>query len=153
MTNIAQMVNVLQAMILTDRERMVLTPTYHVFEMYKVHQGATCLPVETVTPEYTRDGKTLPMVHASASRDRGGSIHLSMANLHPHEAVRVLVNIAGTGVTNLSGQLLTAGAMDAHNTFEMPDAVKPQTFHDIERTGDQFSITLPAKSVLTIAMR
>src|SRR5213080_4429425 len=77
MANIAQMVNVLQAMILTDKEKMVLTPTYHIFEMYKVHQGARLIPVELTAPEYRFGQSSIPSLHASASRDQAGRLHLS----------------------------------------------------------------------------
>ena len=72
MANIAQVVNVLQALILTDREKMVLTPTYHVFRMYRVHQGATLLPVDLAAREYVVGQSAVPSLSASASRDGEG---------------------------------------------------------------------------------
>ena len=83
MANIAQMVNVLQAMILTDGTKMVLTPTYHVFEMYKVFQNATSLPVHLATPDYAFGGETIPAVSASAARDAAGKVHLALVNVLP----------------------------------------------------------------------
>ena len=80
MANIAQTVNVLQAMILTDKEKMLLTPTYHVFEMFKVHQGGTLLPVELQSPDYAVGAEKIPMVSASATRSADGTVHLSLAN-------------------------------------------------------------------------
>ena len=88
MANIAQTINVLQAMILTDKEKMLLTPTYHVFEMYKVHQDATLIPVELKAPEYKLGDSIVPMLHASASRDAAGKMHLSIVNLDPNRAAR-----------------------------------------------------------------
>ena len=87
MANIAQTVNVLQAMILTDRRKMMLTPTYHVFEMYKVHHDATLLPTELAGPEYAFEDGKVPALNVSASRDGAGKVHVSLGNLDPHNAV------------------------------------------------------------------
>jgi alpha-N-arabinofuranosidase len=147
MSNIAQMVNVLQAMIMTDGPRMIVTPTYHVFEMFKVHQGATLLPVDLSTPDYARGEARIPQVSASASRDSGGLIHLSLVNTDPGRPVRVACTIAGARPKSASGRLLTAPTMQAHNTFESPDAVKPEPFSDFTLSGGSLAVTLPSKSV------
>ena len=153
MANIAQMINVLQAMILTDKERMVLTPTYHVFEMYKVHQDATLLPVELTTPDYKTGEKTVPSLHASASRDKAGRIHLSLVNLDPHHDLPVAVKLAGAEARTVTGRVLTAASMDARNTFENPDAVKPSSFTGFERKGGDIALALPAKSVVIMEIQ
>jgi alpha-N-arabinofuranosidase len=150
MANIAQMVNVLQAMILTDKEKMILTPTYHVFEMYKVHQDATYLPVEIHTPDYQYGTNTVPSIHASASRDKSGRIHLSLVNLDPHRTEQVTAQLAGATAKNVNGRVLTAPVMDAHNTFENPDAVKPAVFSTFTLKDEELSLTLPAKSVVVL---
>ncbi len=93
MANIAQMINVLQSMILTDGEKMVLTPTYHVFEMYKVHQGATLVPLEVKAPNYEVAGKSVPAVHATASRNADGDINVSLVNLDINRPVRITAKI------------------------------------------------------------
>ena len=109
MANIAQTVNVLQAMILTDKEKMVLTPTYHVFEMYKVHQGATFLPVELQSPDYAFGQEKIPMVSASATRAADGSaVHLSLANTSPAQALTLSVKLAGLTPKSVAGRVLTA---------------------------------------------
>jgi alpha-N-arabinofuranosidase len=148
MANIAQMVNVLQAMVLTDKEKMVLTPTYHVFEMYKAHQDATLLPVELTTPDYKMGVKIVPSLHTSASRDKTGRIHLSLVNLDPHHDLPVAVKLAGAEAKTVTGRVLTAASMDAHNTFESPDTVKPSSFTGFERKGGDITLALPAKSVV-----
>ena len=152
MANIAQTVNVLQAMILTDKERMVLTPTYHVFDMYKVHQDATALPVELAAPEYSAGERAVPSLHASASRGREGRVHLSVVNLHPGQSALVAVRLAGAALQNVHGQILTAPALDSHNTFDAPDAVRPTTFTAFETTGEELTLTLPARSVVVLAL-
>src|SRR6185436_3971171 len=108
MTNIAQMINVLQAMILTDKEKMVLTPTYHVFKMYKVHQGATVIPIELSAPEYSLDGKSVPALHGTASRDSGGATHISLVNLDPHRGATISVNLSSPVAKSVKGTILTA---------------------------------------------
>ena len=153
MTNIAQTINVLQAMILTDKERMLLTPTYHVFDMYKVHQDATALPTEVSAPAYRVGDKSIPSVHASASRDKAGRLHLSVVNLQPEQEAQVAVKLLGASVQNVTGQILTASALDAHNTFDVPDAVKPEPFTAYEMKEGALVLTLPPKAVVVVSLR
>ncbi|MEO8184400.1 MAG: alpha-N-arabinofuranosidase [Deltaproteobacteria bacterium] len=149
MANLAQTINVLQAVILTRREKLLLTPTYHVFEMYKVHQGAQRVKVDFDAPEYRFGDASLPMLDASASRNAAGQVHLSLVNLDPQRAARVTLRGAPGRV---SGRLLTAAAMTAHNTFEQPTAVQPRDFSSTaERQGSPV-LTLPAKSVLMLTL-
>ena len=153
MANIAQTVNVLQAVILTDKEKMVLTPTYHVFEMYKVHQGATLIPVELTAPEYRMGPAVVPSLHASASRDQAGKLHLSMVNLDPNRSAQVSTRVAGATVKNITGRVLTAPAMNTINTFDKPDAVKPAPFTGFKVQGDQITLSLPSKSVVVLEIQ
>jgi alpha-N-arabinofuranosidase len=153
MANIAQMINVLQAMILTDKEKMLLTPTYHVFEMYKVHQDAMLLPVEITTPDYKHGASAVPSLHASASRDKSGRIHLSLVNLDPHQANKVTVKITGVVAKQITGRVLTAATMDAHNTFDKPQAVKPAPFNDFNLGGEEVAVNLPSKSVVVLEIQ
>ena len=150
MTNIAQMVNVLQAMILTDGEKMLLTPTYHVFHMYKPFQGATQLPVEVESPRYRRGDWDVPVVHASAARDVAGRLKVALANLDPERAAQTSLRVAGARVTNVRGRILTAPRMNAINTFDAPEAVRPVAFTDARVEGDRIVLTLPPKSVLVL---
>ena len=152
MTNIAQTINVLQAMILTDKGKMVLTPTYHVFEMFKVHQGATTLKLDLTTPDYSFGSDQLPAVSASASRDAAGKIHLSLVNTNPHAAVTVDCQIAGASPTAISGRVLTAPAMNSCNTFAAPDPVKPQSFTGATLVAGKLTVALPAMSVVVLEM-
>ncbi len=154
MANIAQTVNVLQAMILTDKEKMLRTPTYWVFEMFKVHQGGTSLPVELQAPDYAFGQETIPMVSASATRAADGSaVHLSLANTSPSQAVALAVKLAGLTPKGVAGRVLTAAAVDAHNTFEAPNAVQPVTFDGATLKGDTLEVKLPAKSVVILALK
>jgi alpha-N-arabinofuranosidase len=152
MANIAQMVNVLQAMILTDKDKMLVTPTYHVFEMFKVHQGATALPLALTTPDYVVGQEKIPAVSASASRDAAGKIHVSLTNANPHDAITVTCTLAGVSAKSVSGRVLTAPAITSHNTFAAPHTVEPATFDGATLAGGKLTIALPAKSVVVLAL-
>jgi alpha-N-arabinofuranosidase len=152
MANIAQTINVLQAMILTEDggDRMVLTPTYHVYEMYKVHQDATLLPLDLTSDDYTFGEATMPALSATASRDAVGIVHLSLSNVDPHLDHTVRCRLHGMDVGGVNGRILTAAHMDAHNTFDEPEVVQPTAFNGASLDGDQLIIQLPAKSVVTL---
>jgi len=152
MANIAQMVNVLQAMVLTDKEKMVTTPTYHVFRMYRVHQGATMLPVDLSTPEYKLGDAAVPALSVSASRDNAGRLYLSIVNLDPNRAAEISGSISSGAVKSVTGEVLTAPAMNAMNTFDQPAAVKAATFNGFKLRGSQLSLSIPAKSVVVLEL-
>lgn len=152
MANIAQIINVLQSVILTDKEKMILTPTYHVFEMFNVHQGATSLPVVLQTPDYVLNEKKIPAVSASASRDKSGRIHLSFANCDPNRPATVDCTLSGATAKSVVGRVLTAPAMNTHNTFAAPESIKPAPFAGALWTGATLAVTLPAKSVVILEL-
>jgi alpha-N-arabinofuranosidase len=150
MANIAQLVNVLQSLILTDGPKMTVTPTYHVFEMFKVHQDATSLPVDLQTPAYTFGGESIPAVSASASRDASGRIHLSLVNADPRHGAHLACALDGRALGAITGRVLTADTMQAHNTFDHPDAVQPAPFTAFAAMGGSLTVDLPAKSVVVL---
>jgi alpha-L-arabinofuranosidase len=152
MANIAQMINVLQAMILTDKEKMILTPTYHVFEMYTVHHDAKLLPSEVQSADYQSGSDKLPQVNVSASRDQAGRIHVTLCNLDPKNAAEVACDLQGAKATKVSGRILTAPAMNAHNTFEKPETLKTAEFAGARIASGGFAATLPAKSVVVLEL-
>ncbi|HET9862275.1 MAG TPA: alpha-L-arabinofuranosidase C-terminal domain-containing protein, partial [Steroidobacteraceae bacterium] len=152
MTNIAQMINVLQAMVLTDKEKMLLTPTYHVFEMYRPFKGATLLPAELTTPQYTHGEVSIPAVSVSAARRADGTLVLALVNSDPHTPARVTTKIAGASAKKISARVLTAPQMNTHNTFEQPEAIKPAAFTGGKRRGDSWVFDLPAKSVVVATL-
>lgn len=153
MANITQMVNVLQAMILTDGPRMMLTPTYHVFTMYKPFRGATGLAIDLKTPDYRLGDAAVPALHASAARDAQGHIVIALVNLDPHHAAHVAASLPAANVKSIAGAILTADTMDAHNSFAHPDAVKPAVFTGATLAGSQLSVEMPAKSVVVLTLR
>ncbi len=152
MANIAQTVNVLQAMVLTQGEKMLLTPTYHVFHMFQVHQGATYLPVSVQCDDYAWEAESMPALHASASRDGEGAIHVSLVNMDPHDACDLTLQLPTAGLTKVSGRLLTAEAMQAHNTFEAPNQVTPTALTGAQITPQGVTVRLPNKSVAVVSL-
>lgn len=153
MTAIAQMVNVLQAMILTDGPKMTLTPTYHVFEMYKPYLDATVLPIEIASPWYNKDQWVMPAISASAVRDKAGMAHVGLANADPNKAITVTVTLKGVSATTATGRVLTAPAITALNSFDAPGAVKPVPFDGARLQGETLTVTLPAKSVVMLDLK
>jgi len=131
---------------------MVLTPTYHVFEMHVPFQGATHLPAEVETPEYRHADAAVPAVTVSAARDAEGTIHLALVNADPHRRATVTLRVAGAATSGAEGRVLTGAAMDAHNTFDRPDAISPVAFRG-EWVGEGLRFDLPAKSVAVVAVR
>jgi len=153
MANIAQVVNVLQAMILTDRERLLLTPTYHVFEMFTVHHDANRLPVEIgEAPRYEHGGRSMPATSISASRGKDGLMHVSMVNAHATQSVKLTCELKAVQANRATGRILTAAALDAHNTFDRPEEVTPRPFDGARVTDGKLSVDLPPRSIVVVAL-
>jgi alpha-L-arabinofuranosidase len=152
MANIAQMVNVLQAMIMTDREKMVLTPTYHVFRLYVPFQDAAFLPVRADAGRYTQGSVSLPRLDVIAGLDPDGKTWISLTNVDPDHAVRVSIDVAGLHPKRVSGEVLTAARVDAVNSFEAPQAVVPRPIDGEVRDGHAL-LDLPAKSVAVVRVQ
>ena len=171
MANIAQVVNVLQSMILTDTKgagHMVLTPTYHVFEMYKPFQEATYLPLD-ITPNPTmqvrhemnkemdttkEDGyRTLPLISASAAKTTSGSIIISLTNVSLDKKQEVAIRLNGFKGKNVSGRILTSKSVADFNDFDHPDRVQPTAFTDAKLKKDQLTVKLPAKSLVVLEVK
>lgn len=150
MANISQLVNVLQSLILTEGEKMLLTPTYHVFEMYKVHQNATLLPTDLQCNDYQLGDEKIPVLSASASEDKYGKIHISICNMDPENAAPLDCELPGISVKKVSGRLLTAPAINSHNTFNNPEVVHPIAFQEASISGNRITTMIPAKSVVML---
>jgi alpha-N-arabinofuranosidase len=154
MANIAQIVNVLQAMILTnDKGGMLLTPTYHVFRMYNVHQDATWLPTDVSCDWMDGGDRPIPLVSATASKDAAGVIHLSVSNVDADNAQTITVNLPGVNARTATGEILASGSINDHNTFENPDKVKPVPFKEARIERGVLKITLPPASIVTLALK
>ena len=151
MANIAQIVNVLQSVILTEGDKMVLTPTYHVFDMYKQHQEAELLESFIETSSVGSDSNTVPNLHESVSLSNEGKLHITVCNLSLTDSCHVDTIINGFKAKNGAGRILT-GAMADHNTFEAPEMIKPVSFDNFSVTEDGLTFEIPAKSVISITL-
>lgn len=152
--NIAQTVNVLQAMVLTKDEQMVLTPTYHIFDMYKHHQENTLLPMKFISNDNINHKFKLPAINGSASVDDKNNIFLSLTNLNPEKNYQIECNFSESELNNteIAAKILTSEYLNAHNTFDTPDNLKPAVFPTNKFTwqDNHLIFELPSKSVLFI---
>ena len=151
MTNIAQMVNVLQAMILTDGPKMVLTPTYHVYKMYVPFQDAQVLPVSFKSADYTVDKIVLPKVDAIAARAKDGKVWLALTNLDANTSADVDASVQGVAATRAVGEVLNADRIDAINTFAAPAMVVPRPV-SAQASGGKLTLHLPPHSVTVVQL-
>jgi alpha-N-arabinofuranosidase len=152
MANIAQTVNVLQALVLTDGAKMLTTPTYHVFAMYQGHHDATLLPCSLQSAPYRHGDEEIPQVSVSASRNVGGRLHLTLCNVDPQREAELQCDLRGMRPGEVAGTLLTASTMQAHNTFAAPEVVKPAPFDGARPVSGGLQITLPPMSVVALAV-
>jgi len=151
MANIAQMVNVLQAMILTDGARMLLTPTYHVFRMYLPFQDATSVPVSFAAGSYVKGDVSLPRLDAIAAKDRDGKLWVAVTNLDPTRAATVELGVLGAKSAHARGETLAAPTVDSVNTFDKPKTVVPKPIA-VRSAGGKASVTLPPASVTVLSL-
>ncbi|MEQ8849885.1 alpha-L-arabinofuranosidase C-terminal domain-containing protein [Botrimarina sp.] len=153
MANIAQTVNVLQAMVLTDGPDLLLTPTYHVFDLYKPHHDAQRLPVELDTPPYRHGERSMPALSVSASRAEGGAVTVSIVNAHATEGARLDCELPGVEAGSVSGRVLTADELDAHNTFDEPNRLKPKEFDGARLRDGALRVDAPPRSVVVLTLQ
>lgn len=150
MANLAQMVNVLQAVILTDEEKMLLTPTYHVMKMYNVHQDAQLLPLSFKSPNYTVNGESLPAIHASASKDNRGDVHISIVNIDAKKQNKIVLNLENLDVNTMTGNILTSENLQDHNTFDNSKKIIPKEFKTPKLKNNTLEIVVPPFSVVVL---
>jgi len=155
MANLAQTVNVLQALILTDGEQFILTPTYHVFDLYQVHQDATLLESTLENGAvYQQNDESLPQITVSASKNVAGVVHVTLCNLDSRSAAAITLMLTGLdAIQQVSGRLVTAPTMQTHNTFDQPDAVTATALQTLSYTGQQVHIQLPPMAVAVVAIQ
>lgn len=153
MANLAQTVNVLQAVLLTNEEKMLLTPTYHMMEMYNVHQDATLVPINLKCNDYVFGNEKLPAISASASRDKNGLTHISLVNIDSQKPQEISVDIRGMKYSSVTGRILTSQKIQDYNSFESPEKVKPAAFKQASISGNMLKVTLPAHSVVVLELK
>jgi alpha-L-arabinofuranosidase len=153
MANLAQAVNVLQAVVLTNEEKMLLTPTYHVMEMYNVHQDAVMLPLSITTQDYVVGSEKLPAISSSASKDKMGAVHISLVNIDPNKSQEVTINVRGMKNSTVTGRILTSTKVQDYNTFENPNKIQPTEFKGAVLKGDDLKVILPPVSVVVLELK
>jgi len=153
MANLAQIINVLQAVILTKEEKMILTPTYHVMEMYNVHQDATLLPVSVTSNKYILDKDTLNAISVSASKDKNGITHVSLVNIDAAKAQSVSININGANYKSITGRILTSDKLQNYNSFESPNKIVPAVFNGAQLNGSKLNLNIPPFSVVVLELK
>jgi alpha-N-arabinofuranosidase len=153
MANLAQTINVLQAVLLTNKEKLLLTPTYHVMEMYNVHQDAKLLPLKLSGPDYTFNNESLKAISASASTDSLGRTHLSLVNIDAVKTCEVKIDLDKKKYNHVSGRILRSEKIQDHNTFDKPFRITPQLFKDASLNGNTLSVKLPPFSVVVLELK
>lgn len=153
MANLAQAINVLQAVILTNEEKIILTPTYHVMEMFNVHQDAKLLPLSVKTNDYVFNNQKLPAVSASASVDNSGAAHISLVNIDANKSQEISITVNGSKFKNVTGRILASEKVTDHNTFEAPSKVQPQQFKDAKFENGVLKVKLPPVSVVVLELK
>ena len=152
MSNIAQMINVLQSVILTKDKEMVLTPTYYVFKMYKVHQDAVMLPVEIKCNKYAFGSQSVDAVNCSASV-KEGKVNITLCNLDPNKSQEISFEIPGLNLSKVSGKVVTANKINAYNDFGKKEEVFESDFKNIKIANGKVEAVLPSKSVVLIQLQ
>lgn len=151
---LAQMVNVLQSVLLTEGDKMIKTPTYHVMHMYRHHQGAKLLESSvTGIDEIGTDEWKVPKVTESVSKDKDGIITITLNNLSIESAEEVEVQLANGVYKVVEARIVTNSDMHAHNTFEAPEEVTEKDFNDYEVKGENISVKLPVNSVVEMRLQ
>lgn len=153
MANLAQIINVLQSVIITDEEKMLVTPTYHVMEMYNVHQDATMLPINVSSADYKMGKEKLKAVSASASKDKDGVTHISLVNIDYAKSQEVKININGANYTTVSGRILSSDKIQNYNSFGSPELIQPIAFNDSQLQNGVLTLTIPAFSVVVLNLK
>ncbi len=153
MAELAQTVNVLQALVLTEKDKMLLTPTYHVFDLYKVHQDATLLPLKFTSPDYTVDGQSIPAINLSASRDSTGAIHITLVNLDPSRKITINTSLNIVSWKAVTGQIITSPKPTDINTFDSPNKIHIEKFNGVKKQGNGLSVELPTQSIVALELR
>ncbi len=152
MTAIAQIVNVLQSMILTEGEKMLLTPTYHVFDLFKVHQEAELVNAIVNSDDYEYDGNKIPQINASASVDADGKLHVTICNLNPNSNADLDLDLLDFKPSSISGKVLTADQMNKHNSFDNPEAISVTDFKGFTVNNAGLKLDLPKMSVVQLEL-
>lgn len=150
MANLAQCVNVLQAVILTNKAKMILTPTYHVMQMYSVHQNAKLIPIEFSSPLYNYNDESINALSVSASKDTNGLTHISIVNIDSKKENKVEIDMNNLKIKKVTATIITSANVQDYNSFENPIKIQPKIFNDFEIKKGKLFLTIPPFSVVVV---
>ena len=154
MANLAQAINVLQSLVLTDKEKILLTPTYYIFKMYKVHQEAHLLESNVSVSDYQYGTESIPGVNVSASKGENGKIHVSVVNLNPDKAIPASVILNGYTAKQIKGEVLTSASYADYNSFDKPDKIVTKEYKGFKKESDgKITMKLPPLSIVTLEIQ
>ncbi|MCM4157295.1 alpha-L-arabinofuranosidase C-terminal domain-containing protein [Gramella sp. AN32] len=151
MANLAQTVNVLQAVALTDGPNMILTPTYHVMKMYTVHHDAELIPLKLKGAEYSFNGESLPAISVSASKNKSNKVNISLVNIDSKKKNKIELDLGNLEVKDMTATILIANKLQDHNTFDIPEKIKPGQFKDFKLKKGKLEVELPPFSVVVLS--
>ncbi|NHN25018.1 alpha-N-arabinofuranosidase [Flavobacterium jejuense] len=152
MANLAQTVNVLQAIILTEGDKMILTPTYHVMNLYKVHQEATLLPLKVTCNDYVFNNEKLPALSVSASIDKNNKTHLSIVNIDSKKEQDIKIDLSTKKYKSIKGTILTSKQINDFNSFSNPNVITPKPFSDFKKKNKEVNLTIPPFSIIVLEL-
>ena len=152
MANLAQTVNVLQSIVLTKGKEMLLTPTYHVFDLFMGHMDARLIPMSFTTPDYTSGNEKIPAVNASASLDSNGKMHITLVNIDAGKDITLNISLKGKSYKKVSGRILTSKSFTDINTFDNKNKVIPAAFSGATIGKGALNIKLPRLSVVSVEL-
>jgi len=153
MANIAQTVNVLQAVILTNDNGLILTPTYHTFDLFQPHMDATLLPSYLTSPNYTFDGDAQQALSVSSSMSEDGTVNITIVNIDPLNSIPIEIDLVGLTAKDVSAKVVTSANIADYNTFDDPDVIKVNQFKNVKISKGLVEAKLPAKSVVLIRVK
>jgi alpha-N-arabinofuranosidase len=150
MANIAQMINVLQAIILTDETRMVLTPTYHVFDLYQPHLDATLLPNNLHSPVYSLDGENMEAISVSCSADKNGKVSITLVNMDPNNEIKITCRTEGKEAKKVNCKFITSSKITDYNSFDAADVVSVKEISGAKISKGLIEAVLLSNSVVLL---
>ena len=154
MANIAQTVNVLQAMVLTNDKFLLKTPTFYVFKMYKKHFDALMLPTEVISEKYLNGTEEIPSLSASASQNKDGEINITLANVTADNDLQTNTNLNGLEAFEImNSEIITADKINSHNDFNKKEEVSIKGFNSVDKDGNNLIVSIPSKSIVSISLK
>jgi alpha-L-arabinofuranosidase len=150
MANIAQLINNLHSLFLADGDRFVATPSFHVYAMYRPHQGGKGVRIAVEDPDvmFKAGGREQKIFRVAGSASLASPNEATLTLVHTHATLPadVLIRLRGSAANEVRQTVLSHTELNAHNTFEHPDNLVPKTT-DLAARGPELKCVLPPASV------